>query len=331
MLMAFVSKMFETKLELFVKISLIVCFCYEVYLNSVFLNNKSKGAVSDNLKRDNKEQNMSISVKQFYDLIVLIPSSKLEERAMLRFTWVNETFWRERELNVKILFVVGANSSYNEHEEDLLIVPFEETRLNLIYKVVAGLKIIQKRYGKQFDYVLKTDTDVLNNLGLWVKRVNDLNHQRTIKYTAHTLVNKTKSTGIIENIGSTAKWQELYLQGVVLYGGIYCQARSAGFAWCSGMGYMLHREVLGLITSHASEDYEGAEDRTIGKIMKENAIASNVDIMSKGRLGYKQVLKYSCGNATQDWRDTGCMHFGFNSKENYGEQLYHCWRTIDFD
>jgi len=327
-----------TKIELFVAIVLFGFLTKEVYLsvNMIkegtlqFVNISEVMNKTVNLQEVKiKELSDTRTVNTFYDLIVLILSSEWEERAMLRYTWANETFWAERGLHVKILFIVGANSDYTASERDLLIVDIEETRQNLIYKVVAGLRIIQRRYAGQFEYVLKTDTDVINNLGLWVKRITDLNHNRTIE--SNKAQTRTKSKTTLDNIGTTAKWQELYLQGIVLYGGIYCQYRAAGYSWCSGMGYMLHTEVIDLITHYPNSNYEGAEDRTVGKIMIDNGIVTNVNIMTKDRLGYRQVLDYACINSTQDWRDTGCLHFGYNGNEkSHKAHLYDCWWTIDF-
>ena len=154
-------------------------------------------------------------------------------------SWNNQSYWETLNVSVRIFYVIGSDVLYDEKDNQVsfIRVNITESRENLKFKVIEALKYIYRNYN--FEYIIKTDDDVINNYELW-----------ETKLRLHL--------------------DRLHKKEVAPYAGIYCGLHvKVPYRYCSGFGYTIHRSLLLTILSYPESEFAFAEDRTIGKIVYE--------------------------------------------------------------
>ena len=230
-------------------------------------------------------------------MIVFVP--RLSDRNIARSAWLNESFWRSNNVTTKILYVIGSKSEMNatlEHDS-IILTNLTESRWNLKFKVRAALKYVQKHYS--FDYVIKTDIDVINNFVMWKDKLSAYNETNPL-----------------------------------YYGGALCQPHlGVEYNFCSGMGYVLHYSVVHHLTQYPYDLMEGAEDRNTGKCMYELGIKVDYSMF----FAWKQELNTSTrsmlmyhwrdckANLAESLRTRGSLHFHRTTTEN----MLDCWKSAN--
>ena len=148
-----------------------------------------------------------------------------------------------------------------------------------------------------FQYIIKTDLDVVMNYTLWINAIVSQPEQP------------------------------------VLYTGFSCFKHvRVEYPWCSGMGYLLHRSVIPTILSFPESDYDIPEDRTVGKILTKAGLVFS-GLFFKGfemlkdlnwPISYGTIMKYHCVNAKAGFRvileRVPAVHFNGNTNHMKG-----CW------
>ena len=119
-----------------------------------------------------------------YFLVFVIPSkpSNVALRNVIRQTWSNISSWsdqltgfEEQYRKIKLMFIFGSEHEYIEafeeeltiHTDDMFIVDnLIEDRQCLKYKIMWGMQQAAHRY--EFNYLIKTDDDIVVNLPLLI-------------------------------------------------------------------------------------------------------------------------------------------------------------------
>ena len=175
-------------------------------------------------------EHLSLNItREKYFLVFIIPSHPAHSavRNTIRQTWMNVSRWNdlssieEQYKRIKVLFIFGSYTDKGDLDEEFydemransdmyLVSDLREHRTALKYKIMWGMKQVLYRY--DFQYVAKTDDDVVVNLP---KMISDL----------RTLPRERFYTGSCK----------------MGYGGFRGYPK---WRYCSGGGYVLSRDVI---------------------------------------------------------------------------------------
>ena len=249
----------------------------------------SSGSTFDEAMSIPINSNAQSNPKEHFRFIVMVLSHMKKNRLMAKKYWLNEMFWRSRNVSIKMLFVVGKDQLNNHSENDLIFTSVTEAKYNLVFKVKEGMRYIYNNYA--FDYILKTDDDVFHNFRLWQDKLLEYNSK--------------------------------FPENIVIYGGGWCKGhKNVAYRWCSGLGYVVHRSVVQKLVQYPKYLMEAAEDRNTGKFMQESSI--KITQFVSARLTFSKSL---CEHLNDILRSTASVHLGFGSVR--GEKQLECWNSTD--
>ena len=200
---------------------------------------------------------------------------------------------------LKIIYVLGNDAPVNildpTERGTVYRADFPESRANLKHKLFSAFRWVNETFN--FQYILKSDVDVALNYTLWINALTSLEEQ-PVPYT-----------------------------GLVCY-----KHNGVKHPWCSGMGYVLHRSVLGIIFEFPVEDYDPPEDRTVGKILSMAGVKFTGLFFSDFKvlkslgwpIGLGEVMNYNCVKSSVGFKmaleKIPALHFNNNL-----HNMLRCW------